>query len=243
MSLISAFVVSLISITGIVLFALTDKFVQKILLLLVSFSTGALIGGAFFHLLPEALETSENVILIFGFVLVGFSVFFILERLLRWHHCHDMECTTRQHLGQLNLIGDAVHNILDGIIIFSTFSVSPALGIPVTLSIIFHELPQEVSDFGVLLYSGFSKTKALLYNFLVALGTVLGVLIGVVLLKHFENINLFFLPFAAGVFIYIAASDLIPEMHKEVKFSKSMVSFAIFIIALLFMLGLKLIAE
>ena len=198
-------------------------------------------GGALFHLLPESLEEDGNILTTFVYVIVGFSLFFIMERLLRWHHCHDKECKTHAHVGSLNLIGDTIHNIIDWIFIYSTFSVSPELGIPVALSIIVHEIPQEIGDFGVLLYSGFKKSKALLYNFLVALTTILGVIIGFFLLESAEGVNLFLLPFAAGGFIYIAASDLIPEIHKEPKFGKSMLSFSVFVLALVLMYLLKLI--
>lgn len=242
-SLLSALIVALISIIGIITFALSDKLVKKILIMLVSFSAGSLIGGAFFHLLPESIEKSEELLVVFGYVLIGFSLFFILERVLRWHHCHDMECETHQYLGHINLFGDAVHNILDGIIIFSSFAVSPALGIPVTLSIIFHEAPQEISDFGVLLYAGFKKSKALLYNFLAASGVVLGVFLGYLLMGRIEDLNQFLLPFAAGSFIYIAASDLVPEIHQERSLGKSLISFFVFLLALLFMLLLKVIGE
>jgi len=242
LSLISALIVSLLSIIGILSLSIKDKILKKILILLVSFSAGSLMGGAFFHLLPESLGECDN-LKAFIYLLIGFSLFFLLERVLRWHHCHDKECETHKHLGSINLVGDGVHNIIDGIIVFSTFSISPALGIPVTISIILHELPQEIGDFGVLLYSGYKKSKALLYNFITALTIFIGVFIGFLLLNHIENINSFLLPFAAGGFLYIAASDLIPELHKERNTARSILSFIMFFIALTFMLLLKIYSE
>ena len=240
-SLISVIIVSLISLIGIAFFLFSQQFVNKTLIWLVSFSAGSLMGGAFFHLIPETVDGGNDFLLISIYILTGFCLFFILERVLRWHHCHDADCETHKHLGHLNLIGDSIHNAIDGLVIISTFTVSPALGIPVTLSIIFHEIPQEIGDFGVLLYSGFKKTSALFYNFLTALTAVGGVLLGYFLLDRIANLNEFLLPFAAGGFIYIAASDLIPEIHQEKSTVRSVISFIIFFLALVFMLGLKFI--
>jgi len=242
-SLLSALIVATVSIIGIITFSFSDKLVQKILIVLISFSAGSLIGGAFFHLLPESIEENSNTLQVFGYALIGFCLFFLLERILRWHHCHKVDCDVHRHLGFINLFGDGVHNLIDGLIIYSSFAVSPALGIPVTLSIILHEAPQEIGDFGVLLYAGYKKSKALLYNFIAASMVIVGVVIGFMLLDQIEGINSFLIPFAAGNFIYIAASDLIPEIHQEKSLAKSMISFAIFVLALLFMLGLKLISE
>jgi len=145
-SLIAAIVVSLISLVGVLVLPLEKRF-SKLLLFLVSFSAGGLLGGAFFHLLPEALEASGKNVFIFA--LIGFTAFFILERVLRWRHCHEVDCENHKHLGYLNLIGDVFHNLLDGIIIVSAFSVNTSLGLTITLSIVLHEIPQEVGDFGV----------------------------------------------------------------------------------------------
>jgi len=238
-AIIAALIIAGISLVGLIVLAIKDKLLKKILLFLVSFSAGSLMGSAFFHLLPEALEEQGcGALNTFIYLLVGFCLFFIFEKILKWHHCHDEKCSTHS-FGYMNLIGDAVHNTIDGIIIVSTFMVSPALGIPVAVAIILHELPQEVGDFGVLLHAGFKKSKALIYNFITALTVVLGVIIGYFLINHIANLNQFLIPLAAGGFIYIAASDLIPELHKEKNIKKSLLSFIIFIIALLFMLGIK----
>lgn len=240
-ALAAAGLISLFSLIGAASLALSDKLLKKVLLLLVSFSAGSLIGGAFFHLLPEALLLEASSIKIFIYLLSGFCLFFVLERVLRWRHCHNGSCETHRHLGWLNLFGDGLHNMIDGLVLISAFSVSPALGWPVALSIVFHEIPQELGDFGVLLYAGFKKTTALLYNFLTALLAIAGVVAGYFLIDRIAGLNLFLLPFAAGGFIYIAASDLIPEIHQEKDTVQSFISFGMFLSALGLMLVLKLI--
>jgi len=239
LSLLGSFTVALISVIGIITFSLSEKLLNKILIFFVSFSAGALIGGAFFHLLPEAIDINKDPAKVFAYSLTGFCLFFLIERILRWHHCHKFDCDTHRHLGFLNLIGDGVHNFLDGIIIISAFSVNAALGIPITVSIILHEVPQELSDYGVLLHSGFTKTRALFYNFMAAAIAIIGVIAGYLLLDSIQNINQYLIPFAAGNFIYIGASDLIPEIHQERNAVKSLFSFLIFLSALFFMFWLK----
>jgi len=238
-ALISAFIVSLIGLAVFLALFIQSSKLKKILIFLVSFSAGSLMGGAFFHLLPESLEISKDSTSVFLYVLAGFCLFFILEKFLRWHHCHGKECHHDLHLGYMNLAGDSLHNFLDGIIIVSTYLVSIPLGLVTTLSIISHEIPQEMGDFGVLLYSGMPKMKAMFYNFMVALLAIVGVLIGYFLIQHIQGINTFLIPAAAGGFIYIAASDLIPELQQEINAKSSILNFIIFIFALLFMLILR----
>jgi len=236
-AIFSALAISLISFVGIVTLAIKEKTLNKILYLFVGFSTGALLGSAFFHLLPEALKHFANPLQVFQYALISLSLFFVMERILRWHHCHEPGCEIhKRHLGYLNLIGDGIHNLLDGLIIFSAFYTSPALGLPVLISLALHEIPQEIGDYGVLLYAGFKKSQALFYNFISALSAVAGVILGYLLINQMSNLNNFILPFAAGGFIYIAASDLIPELHKETNLKKSLISFIFFISALVLML-------
>ncbi|MCX6743309.1 MAG: ZIP family metal transporter [Candidatus Parcubacteria bacterium] len=240
-AIISGLIVSLIGLVVFLLLLWQENFSRKIIFYLVSFSAGAMIGGAFFHLLPEAIAEQQNSLKVFAYLLVGFCVFFILEKFLRWHHCHDKNCHDNSHLGYMNLIGDGIHNFIDGLIIISAFMVNTALGIVTTISIISHEIPQEMGDFGVLLYSGMKKTKMLGYNFLVALLAVLGVVMGYLLINSVAGLNNLLLPAAAGGFIYIAATDLIPELQKEIKAKSSFYHFFVFILALLFMLLIKII--
>lgn len=235
LSILSALGISMLSLVGVIFLLLKKNLLNKILILLISFSAGGLLGGAFFHLLPEAIDKFNNSIQIFKYIIISICLFFILERVLRWRHCHNAKCEMHKHLGYLNLFGDGVHNFIDGLIIISAFSINPALGVTISISIVLHEIPQEISDFGVLIYSGFNKTKAILYNLFSALLSVLGVVVGFFLINHIENLNNFLLPFAAGGFIYIAASDLIPELHKEQNTKKSLISFIVFILALIFM--------
>ncbi|MDZ7612138.1 MAG: ZIP family metal transporter [Candidatus Moranbacteria bacterium] len=237
-AIIATLAVSLISLLGIFTFVLGEKKLKNILFFFISFSAGSLIGGAFFHLLVESLEKSAP-LEVFKFTLVGFIVFFVLEKILHWHHCHKKDCQEKKILGIQNLVGDGAHNFIDGLIIVSAFAVDVNLGLTVTLSVMLHEIPQEISDFGVLLYSGFSKLKALAYNLLSALAAVAGVLAGHILISGTQSLVQILLPVTAGGFIYIAASDLIPEINKEKNLKKSILSFVFFLLAILMMLWLR----
>jgi zinc and cadmium transporter len=231
--ILATVVVSFLSFVGIFTLSLKAQMLNKILLILVGLSAGTLMGGAFLHLLPEATEDNTGLD-VFIYVLVGFIIFFIIEKVLHWRHCHKGECKIHTFT-YMNLIGDSIHNFIDGLIMAASFVVSIPLGITTTIAISSHEIPQEIGDFGVLIYGGFSKKKALLLNFLVALTAVLGGLIGYFISNLIENATLFFLPFAAGGFIYIAATDLIPEIKKELNMKKYMATLSVFILGILFM--------
>lgn len=244
----STFIISLLSFVGVIALSLKEKLLEKILLFMVSLSAGALMGGAFLHLIPEAIETQGVNLNIFLYVLVGFLLFFLIEKGLHWHHCHKChyDHKDKDHRGKcvhtftyMNLCGDAVHNFVDGLIIAASFVVSIPLGFTTSLAIILHEIPQEIGDFGVLLYGGFTKKKALLMNFLVALTAIIGGIVGYFLASFTESIIIFILPFAAGGFIYIAASDLIPEIRKEVSLKKSLVNIIIFVLGIALMYAIK----
>lgn len=239
--MISTFIISLISFIGIFTLALKDKLLDKIVLLLVSLSAGALMGGAFLHLLPESVELSEGLD-VFLFVLVGFALFFLIEKVLHWRHCHKGECQVHTFT-YMNLIGDSIHNFIDGLIMATSFVISIPLGMTTTMAIALHEIPQEIGDFGVLIYGGFTKKKALVLNFLTALTAVFGGLIGFFISNMVENVKLFILPFAAGGFLYIAASDLIPEIRKETSLKKSMIYFGIFILGIFIMYAVTFIVH
>ncbi|MGV8172243.1 MAG: ZIP family metal transporter [Candidatus Woesearchaeota archaeon] len=239
--ILSTLIVCALSLLGIFAFILRSKNLNKILLGMVGFSAGALMGGAFLHLLPEALAETKSMI-VGVLLLIGFSTFFIIERVLHWHHCHKGRCEVHT-LSYMNLMGDAVHNFIDGLIIAISYIADIRLGIVTSIAIIAHEIPQEIGDFGVLIYGGFSKSKALLYNFISASTAILGALIGYFISGTVEGIISWILPFAAGGFIYIAASDLIPELHKEPDIKKSLVSFGFFIIGIILMFAVKIIFE
>lgn len=231
--------VSLISLIGIFTLGIKSKVLDKLLFLLVGFAAGGLIGGAFLHLLPEALEHggSDSVFL---YVLIGFTAFFLMERYLYWRHCHNGACEVHTFT-YLNLIGDGIHNFTDGLIIAASFVADIKLGMVTTLAVIFHEVPQEMGDFGILLYGGFSKAKALFSNFLCALTAILGAVIGYALSSRIEDISIYLISFTAGGFIYIAASDLIPELHKQKDARRANLSFIAFVLGLIFMMLLKTI--
>lgn len=225
--------VSLISLIGIFTLGIKTKIFDRILVLLVAFAAGGLIGGAFLHLLPEAIDR-YGCDLVFLYVLIGFTIFFLMERFLYWRHCHDGVCDVHTFT-YLNLIGDGVHNFTDGLIIAASFTTDIKLGIVTTLAVILHEVPQEIGDFGILVYGGFSKSKALLFNFICALAAILGALIGYILSGITEDISLFLISFTAGGFIYIAASDLLPELHKQKDTREANIAFITFILGLIFM--------
>ncbi|KYK29031.1 hypothetical protein AYK20_06155 [Thermoplasmatales archaeon SG8-52-1] len=238
--LITTFLIALIAFIGIFTLALKDKVLNKILLVLVSLSAGALMGGAFLHLLPEAVEEAEGTGLnVFIFVLVGFLLFFIIEKGLHWRHCHKGKCDVHT-FHYMNLIGDSIHNFIDGLIISAGFISSIELGITTVIAIGAHEIPQEIGDFGVLIYGGFKKKKAIALNFAIALTIVFGGFVGYFISSTINQAVVFLLPFAAGGFIYIAATDLVPEIKKEIDIKKSMATILVFICGILIMWLIKL---
>ena len=208
---------------------------------MISFSAGAMFGDAFLHLLPETVAEHGFTLSVSLSVLGGIIGFFVIEKLIHWRHCHMPITENHVHpFAWMNLVGDGVHNFIDGLIIGASYLVSIPVGIATTIAVILHEIPQEIADFGVLLHGGFSKKKALLVNFLTALTALLGGVLALILSHYIEGITVFLVPFAAGGFIYIAGSDLIPELHKEVKFSRSVlqvVSFVCGIGIMLLLLG------
>jgi zinc and cadmium transporter len=236
---LTTFLIALIAFIGILTLSIKDKVLEKILLVLVSLSAGALMGGAFIHLIPESIEKGgeTNPFII---VLTGFILFFIIEKVLHWRHCHKGKCDV--HTFQyMNLIGDSIHNFIDGLIIAASFIVSISLGLTTTVAIAAHEIPQEIGDFGVLVYGGFDKKKALVLNFVVALTIVLGGITGFFVSQNIENAVIFLIPFAAGGFIYIAATDLVPEIKKETNIKKSMTTMLVFICGILLMWLIKML--
>ncbi len=230
----STFIVSLISLFGIFTLAIKEKLLQKILFGLIGFSAGALIGGAFLHILPEALEKTEST-LVFYYLILGIVLFFMMERYFYWRHCHEKGPCDVHAFTYLNLIGDGFHNFVDGMVIAASFVVSIRLGIATTLAVILHEIPQELGDFAVLVHGGFTKQKALLYNFISALMAVAGAVAGYFITDIAAGFANFILPLTAGGFIYIATSDLIPEIHKEKDLKRSTSAFIAFLLGIAFM--------
>lgn len=235
--LISTFAVSFGALAGAFTLILNRKRLQAILLSLVSLSAGTLMGGAFLHLLPEAIEQIEPKTA-FMITLFSFVGFFLIERVLHWHHCHNS--AEEIHVaGHMNLIGDAVHNFLDGLILAAAYTTDIQLGIATTIAVALHEIPQEISDFGVLLHSGWEVKKALLMNYLVASTIIVGGIVGYLLTEQAEILSFYLMPVAAGGFLYIAAADLMPEIRQEKKLRLSLLHMAIFVIGVLMMVLLS----
>jgi zinc and cadmium transporter len=214
--LLATISVGLISLIGIIFFmAKTDT--SKMTFYFVSLASGTMLGSAFLHLIPEALENHPANV--FPIVCAGVFVFFILEKFLIWRHCHTHEhaaAAQRPTAARMVIIGDTVHNFLDGAIIASSFLVSHTVGLSVTAAIILHEIPQELGDFGVLVHGGYSPKQALLLNALTATSAVLGALLGYCFLEALPVLQAYVVPAAAGGFLYIALADLIPQLHEQV---------------------------
>lgn len=238
--LLSVFIVSLISLIGVLSLLIKHELLDKILLLLVSLSAGSLFGGVFFHLFPEIIEQQGYNLFVGVSFISGILFFFVLEKFVHWRHCHTHNCVEHpQHLAVMNLVGDGVHNFVDGLVIATSYLASVPLGISTTIAVVAHEVPQEIGDFGVLLYAGWSKMKALAFNFFSALLAVLGAVVGIVIgLKSVVFVQMI-LPFAAGGFLYIAGSDLIPELHKNTKLKESIMHFCALVLGIVLMYGLS----
>jgi zinc and cadmium transporter len=223
-ALASVILVSLLSVIGVVFISISEAKLKQIVFVLVSLAVGSLFGDVFIHLLPQAFEKLEARLEASLYLLAGIFIFFVLEKFIRWRHQHDLESQNAIHpVGYMNLLADGIHNFIDGMIIGAAYLTSLRVGIATTIAVAMHELPQEISDFGVLLHAGFSKKKALIFNFLSAmlaiLGTILILLAGTTL--HYFVASM--IPLAAGGFVYIAGSDLVPELNKELEPAKSLV--------------------
>jgi zinc and cadmium transporter len=243
--MLSVFIVSLVSLIGVLALGMRPKFLNNIIFVLVSFAAGAMLGAAFLDLLPEALEKSLPGF-VFGLTLAGITVFFILETFLLWYHCHSTTCERHSKLQMhkaehkhvkmpftyLNLIGDCVHNFFDGVIIATSYMAGIPLGIITTLAVLFHEIPQEIGDFSILVYGGFKRTEAIAYNFLSALPALAGAFLAYVFATSIHSFTQWLVPFAAGGFIYIASVDLLPELHQAQKFRKALVQLFFFLLGI-----------
>jgi len=221
-TLISVLLVSLLSFIGFALLLLKPNRLQTVIMFLVSLSAGTMLGDAAIHLLPEAVAKNGDGLTIWLWFLAGILIFFILEKIVHWHHCHNPEdCDHEKTLGVMNLVGDGVHNFIDGMVIAGSFLISLPLGLATTIAVIAHEIPQEIGDLGVLLHAGYSRARALMFNFLSALLAFLGAGLTLVIGARVENFSDYILPFTAGSFIYIATADLIPELKKHPAPSKT----------------------
>lgn len=237
--LVSTICVSMISWSGIIVCFFKEHILRKIILFLVAFSAGALMGGSLFHLLPEAINVMGDNFMVYIWIMIGFSTFFFLEQFIHWHHCHKLPSEHKEPFTYLVLISDSVHNFIDGTVIASAFIVDVKVGIATWIAVMLHEFPQELGDFGVLIHGGWSKMKALVFNFVSSLTVIIGAMF-----VYFTSSNLnlvFLLPFASGSFIYIAASDLIPEIKHHPDKKNSILYFMFFILGIFFTLIIRLI--
>jgi len=251
--MVSVSIVSVVSLVGILALSMREETLHKALFIFLGFSGGTILGSAFLDLLPESIELiseNGNEFSVFIYIIIGFLTFFFIDRYVYWYHGHghrneiEDECKMRRNielksLRILNLIGDATHNFIDGMIISASYLYSIPLGITTTIAVLFHEIPQEIGDIGLLIYSGLKTNKALILNFVSALAAIIGALTVQIISLKIENVNAILLPMACGGFTYLAASEIIPEMQRERDFVKGVTQFILFImgIILIFILG------
>ncbi len=237
----SGLLMSAIALIGSLTLVLSERTLQRILLPLVAFADGSLLGGAFFHMIPATLSVGMTDVTVYALILAGFAVFFGLEQFLHWHHCHRANAACKKPLTYLILIGDGLHNFLGGLAVAGTFIIDIRLGVTTWLAAAAHEVPQELGDFGVLVHGGWERRQALFYNVLSALTFLLGGLIA-----YFASFRLdvsFLVPFAAGNFIYIGASDLIPEVKQHTDIKANTIHFLAFVAGAALMLAVKFVIE
>ena len=212
-TVLSVITISLISLIGAFIVALNYKLTKSRLLNLVSLSAGGMLGGAFFHILPESLKI-HNITTVSVYALSGLFMSYCIEMLLNWRHCHVPTSEGHPHsFVYMNLIGDGVHNFIDGMVVAGAFQIDHRLGFVTCIAIILHEIPQEIGDFGVIIYGGFDTRSALLFNLLSGVTAVFGALISLVMSSLVGELTSFLVPFAFGNFLYIAGSDLVPELR------------------------------
>lgn len=246
--LASTVVVSVISLVGVITLSMKKEVLMKSIFLLISLSAGALLGDVFFHLLPELTHDAGGFTVSHGaYILLGIMLFFILEKFIIWHHCHGVE-TLEDHesgdhahshsLGIMNLVGDGLHNLIDGMIIGASYLISIPVGIATTVAVIIHEIPQEIGDFGVLIHSGYSVKKALFLNLLISVFALLGALISYYIGADSEHYLEAIIPIVAGGFLYIAGSDLIPELKKKTSFQQSTIQVLVLVLGMVMMYGM-----
>jgi len=223
-TLVSVLLVSTVSLVGVFALGVREERLSRILFYLISFSAGALLGDVFIHILPELFEEGEAFPISLA-ILVGILLFFILERALLWHQSHVSHEERVHAMVPLTMVGDTLHNLLDGIAIAAAFLVSIPVGVATAVAVIFHEVPQEIGQYAVLVHGGWRRRKALFYNFLSALFAIAGAVLVLLFAKNFEGAPAFLLGLGAASFIYIAMADLIPELHKEQSVRRSLLQF------------------
>ena len=240
-SLLSVVTVSLISLIGVIALAIKQNLLNRIVFLLVSLAIGALFGDALIHLLPEAYETFSDPLTVAYLVMAGFLFFFLIEKYLHWHHHHDENEGVHIHpVGYINIISDAFHNFIDGVLIGVSYLASIPLGIATTLAVVLHEIPQEIGDFGVLTSAGFSRQKALFVNLLSGCTAIVGTILALIFGLRLETLTSYAVPLTAGGVLYIAAVDLLPPLHKETRPLRTLLQFLAIISGVAIMAWLKI---
>ncbi len=238
--------VSLLSFVGIFFFLFEENTIRKSLLYFVSISTGALLGDVFIHIIPELAETSETFLSSLVILLGGILFSFVLEKFVHWRHCHVLPSDAHHHhhhhpMGIISVVGESMHNFIDGLVIAAAFLASVPIGISTTLAVVFHEIPHEVGNVAILLHSGYSRKRALLLNCLSAVTSIVGAVIVLLFSASESNLVAFILPFAAGNLLYIAGSDLIPELHKETALRKTLGQLVCIVLGMVLMYGVTFI--
>lgn len=241
-SLLSVTFVSFLSLLGVFTLGIKEKNLHKILIYFVSFSAGSLFGDVFIHLIPEVFK-NKTTIYTSIFFLSGILISFLIEKIIYWreNHASSILGNKLKHFVFMILYGDGVHNFIDGLAIGASFFVSIPVGIATSIAIILHEIPHEIGDFAALIHGGLDRKKALFYNFISALTAILGTIFALTLNQRIEGINNFLLPFAAANLIYIAGTNLIPELHKETQLKKSFIQIVTFILGIAIMYGLLMV--
>lgn len=230
-----------IALVGSVTLLLSEDALNRVIMPLVAFAAGSLLGGAFFHMLPAALQEAPADPTVFLWALIGFALFFALEQFLHWHHCHRASADCKKPLTYLILLGDGLHNFLGGLGVAGVFLIDIRLGLAAWLAAAAHEIPQELGDFGVLIHGGWTKGNALLLNLLSGLTFLVGGLVAYAAAARMEVG--FLVPFAAGNFIYIGASDLVPEVNKHRDFGTNVLHFASFVAGIALLWGIRVVLE
>ena len=239
--LASGAAMSVLALVGSVTLLLAEDTLRRLLKPLVALAAGTLLGGALFHMLPEGVEAMGPGISPYVWTAAGFVSLFLLEQFLHWHHCHRPPAEHKQPVTYMILAADGVHNFVGGLAVGAAFGVDVGLGISTFLAAAAHEIPQELGDFGVLLHGGWKKSQALLFNFLSALTFLAGGLVAYWASDTFDTRAL--LPFAAGNFLYLGASDLVPEVNKHHDVKSNLAHFSAFLVGLLLLLAVHVVFQ
>lgn len=243
-AILSVIIVSLVSFVGVFTLAIKNEKLSSFLIYFVSFSVGSMLGDVFIHLLPEIVEEKGFTTHISLAILTGIIFTFLIEKTVHWKH--HMSHSGKDHhvhppITLMTLVGDGMHNFIDGLVIGATYLISIPTGIATTFAVVLHEIPQEIGNYGILLHGGYSKQKALFFNFLSALTALGGVAIALTVGSKIIESSIYLSAFAAGNFIYIAGSDLIPELNRHIAPRKTAIQLITMIIGAAIMFALLLL--